>query len=166
MTIKAHAGLAGLGDSFYEYLLKYWLYKNRSDTKILKMYLTAMEAVRHKLIAKSSTGLTYLDEYVGSFLAHKMGHLACFTGGLFALTAMYADGLANDERFVFRSLAAEITNTCHESYIRTATRIGPESFSFKNGAEAEPLDSYYILRPEVYYFVFSQKKEKILQNTL
>ena len=90
-----------------------------------------------------------MDEYVGSFLAHKMGHLACFTGGLFALTAMYVDELAPDERMVFKSLATEITHTCHESYIRTATRIGPESFSFKNGAEAEPIDGYYILRPEV-----------------
>lgn len=138
-----------MGDSFYEYLLKYWLYKDKSDPKILKMYLNAMEAVRHKLIAKSSGGLTYLDEYAGAFLAHKMGHLACFTGGLFALTAMYVDELAADERYVFRSLATEITHTCHESYVRTATRIGPESFSFKNGVEAEPLDSYYILRPEV-----------------
>ena len=50
---------------------------------------------------------------------------------------------------MFKSLATEITHTCHESYIRTATRIGPESFSFKNGMEAEPIDGYYILRPEV-----------------
>jgi mannosyl-oligosaccharide alpha-1,2-mannosidase len=160
---SSHAGLAGLGDSFYEYLLKYWLYKDRKDARILKMYLSAMEAVRNKLVAKSSGGLTYLDEYVGSFLAHKMGHLACFTGGLFALTAIYVDELAADERYVFRSLATEITHTCHESYTRTATRIGPESFSFKNGAEAEPLDSYYILRPEVieaYFYMWRMTKDE------
>jgi mannosyl-oligosaccharide alpha-1,2-mannosidase len=105
----------------------------------------------------------YLDEYTGSYLAQKMGHLACFTGGLFALTSMYVDELSSAERHIFKSLAAEITNTCHESYIKTATHIGPESFSFKNGAEVEPIDSYYILRPEVieaYFYMWRMTKDQ------
>ena len=48
--------------------------------------------------------------------------------------------------------AAELANTCHESYARSPTGLGPESFRFTDGAEARALKSsekYYILRPEV-----------------
>lgn len=51
-----------------------------------------------------------------------------------------------------------LTNTCHESYIRTYTRLGPESFRFNDGVEAKALkaqEKYYILRPETFesYFI-------------
>lgn len=81
------ASLAGLGDSFYEYLLKYWLYKDRQDPKTLDMYLKTMKAVRSKMM-KNSSGFTFLGEYSDGNVQAKMGHLACFTGGMFALTAM------------------------------------------------------------------------------
>lgn len=55
-------------------------------------------------------------------------------------------------------MAEEITATCHESYARSNTKLGPEAFRFIEGAEARSLKSaekYYILRPEVIesYFV-------------
>lgn len=55
-------------------------------------------------------------------------------------------------------IAEGITNTCHESYIRTQTRLGPESFRFSDAIEARaqrPNEKYYILRPEVIesYFI-------------
>lgn len=51
-----------------------------------------------------------------------------------------------------------ITNTCHESYILTATHLGPEAFRFSEGVEAKALraqEKYYILRPETFesYFI-------------
>jgi mannosyl-oligosaccharide alpha-1,2-mannosidase len=51
-----------------------------------------------------------------------------------------------------------ITNTCHESYDRTDTKLGPEAFRFTDAVEARALKSnerYYILRPETFesYFV-------------
>lgn len=55
-------------------------------------------------------------------------------------------------------IGAGITNTCHESYIRTPTHLGPEAFRFTEAAEAKALkaqEKYYILRPETFesYFV-------------
>lgn len=55
-------------------------------------------------------------------------------------------------------IAEGITNTCHESYDRTATKLGPESFRFTDAVEAKAVrtaDKYYIQRPEVIesYFV-------------
>lgn len=51
-----------------------------------------------------------------------------------------------------------IANTCHEAYIRSDTKLAPESFKFSNGVEAKAIKSsvkYYILRPETVesYFV-------------
>ena len=50
-----------------------------------------------------------------------------------------------------------ITRTCHESYIRSASKLGPEKFQFDSQSEAKgiPPDTAYILRPEVIesYFI-------------
>lgn len=50
-----------------------------------------------------------------------------------------------------------MTSTCHQSYNRSATKLGPESFRFDNKREAEAdwYDAHYILRPEVVesYFI-------------
>ena len=48
-------------------------------------------------------------------------------------------------------LAADVTNSCHESYDRSATKLGPESFRFDLGGDREATqsrtnDAYYILR--------------------
>lgn len=64
-------------------------------------------------------------------------------------------------------MAEEITRTCHESYIRMPTHIGPESFSFQSGREFEPVDHYYILRPEViesYYYLWKMTKNQMYRD--
>lgn len=58
----------------------------------------------------------------------------------------------------YMEVATGITNTCHESYDRSPTKLGPESFRFTDAIEAKALKSsekYYILRPEVIesYFI-------------
>lgn len=47
------------------------------------------------------------------------------SGGLFALGAATQQD-KNSERYM--EIGKGITNTCHESYIRTATGLGPEAF--------------------------------------
>ena len=87
-------------------------------------------------------------------LEHKMDHLACFAAGMFGLAA-HEEKDDNSERWmeiakvaylkIFRAieniwrdifglrnhvlyLSQGITNTCHESYDRTDTKLGPEAF--------------------------------------
>lgn len=49
------------------------------------------------------------------------------------------------------SFAEELGRTCHESYIRSSTHIGPEMFYFSNTEEATShhAENGYIQRPEV-----------------
>uniref|UniRef100_A0A8C3RKI7 alpha-1,2-Mannosidase n=1 Tax=Chelydra serpentina TaxID=8475 RepID=A0A8C3RKI7_CHESE len=142
-----HVSVGGLGDSFYEYLLKAWLMSDKTDEEGKKMYYDA--SMETHLIRKSSGGLTYIAEWKGGLLEHKMGHLTCFAGGMFALGA---DGALNDKTGRHIELGAEIARTCHESYDRTSMKLGPEAFRFDGGVEAiatRQNEKYYILRPEV-----------------
>ncbi|XP_006728005.1 mannosyl-oligosaccharide 1,2-alpha-mannosidase IA [Leptonychotes weddellii] len=144
-----HVSVGGLGDSFYEYLLKAWLMSDKTDLEAKKMYFDAVQAIEAHLIRKSSTGLTYIAEWKGGLLEHKMGHLTCFAGGMFALGADDAPtGLTQH----YLQLGAEIARTCYESYNRTYMKLGPEAFRFDGGVEAiatRQNEKYYILRPEV-----------------
>ncbi|XP_030361037.1 mannosyl-oligosaccharide 1,2-alpha-mannosidase IC isoform X2 [Strigops habroptila] len=146
---KDHVSIGGLGDSFYEYLIKSWLMSDKKDSEAKKMYDDALEAIEKHLVKKSAGGLTYIAEWRGGVLDHKMGHLACFSGGMIALGAEHA---GEERKQHYMDLAAEITTTCHESYARSDTKLGPEAFRFDAGTEAMATrlsERYYILRPEV-----------------
>ncbi|XP_038613937.1 LOW QUALITY PROTEIN: mannosyl-oligosaccharide 1,2-alpha-mannosidase IC [Tachyglossus aculeatus] len=147
--VQHHVSIGGLGDSFYEYLIKSWLASDKTDTEAKKMYDDALEAIEAHLVKKSAGGLTYIAEWRGGILDHKMGHLACFSGGMIALGA---EGATGPKRKHYMELAAEITRTCRESYARSDTKLGPEAFRFDSGSEAMATrlsERYYILRPEV-----------------
>ena len=122
--------MGALSDSFYEYLFKLWLYKSKRDRPLLNTYVKAMDAVKKKIIKKSRSGLLYTGDYTSSGgLMPQMEHLACFSGGLFALTSMYAI-LPRSQRRDFADLAIELTKTCHKSYSNTATGLGPGKMTY------------------------------------
>ncbi|XP_016954523.1 mannosyl-oligosaccharide alpha-1,2-mannosidase IA isoform X2 [Drosophila biarmipes] len=152
---QLHMSLGALGDSYYEYLLKAWLQSGQTDEEAREMYDEAMVAILDKMVRTSPGGLTYVSDLKFDRLEHKMDHLACFSGGLFALGAATRQ---NDYTDKYMEVGKGITNTCHESYIRAPTQLGPEAFRFSEAVEARALRSqekYYILRPETFesYFV-------------
>lgn len=109
---------------------------DKKDTTSLRMYNEAIDAIDKHLVQKSNSGLVYIADMISQRLEHKMGHLACFSAGMFALGANENahDPKRNDYYF---QLGADIAETCHESYIRTATKIGPEVFWFTGTLEAQ-----------------------------
>ncbi|XP_049836447.1 mannosyl-oligosaccharide alpha-1,2-mannosidase IA isoform X2 [Schistocerca gregaria] len=150
-----HMSIGGLGDSFYEYLLKAWLQSGREDQEARQMYDDAMHAIIQHMVRVSPGGLTYISDLKFDRLEHKMDHLGCFSGGMFGLAA---HTLKNDMSERYMEIAEGVTRTCHESYDRTAAKLGPEAFRFTEAIEAKALKSnekYYILRPEVIesYFI-------------
>ncbi|CAK9795541.1 Mannosyl-oligosaccharide alpha-1,2-mannosidase IA [Anthophora quadrimaculata] len=150
-----HMSLGGLGDSFYEYLLKAWIQSGKEDVEARQMYDEAIAAIDQHMIKTSPGKLLYVSDLKYDKLEHKMGHLACFAGGMFALGAKTLQNELSDR---YMTIAAGLTNTCHESYDRSFTKLGPEAFHFIEGNEAKSLkngEKYYILRPETFesYFV-------------
>lgn len=148
---QQHISVGALGDSFYEYLLKTWLFSDKTDVVALRMYNEAIDAIDKHLVQKSQSGLVYLADMRYGRLEHKMGHLACFSAGMFGLGAKTN---AHDEKRAekYLKLGGDLAHTCHESYARTATKIGPEVFWFTGDLDAQigrRNERYYILRPEV-----------------
>ncbi|CAG9824004.1 unnamed protein product [Phaedon cochleariae] len=158
-----HMSLGALGDSYYEYLLKAWLQSNKEDKEARQMFDEAMRAVFQHMLKTSPNGLMYFAELKFDRPEHKMDHLACFSGGLLALASR---SLPNEVSGRYMDVAEQITRTCHESYDRSQTKLGPESFRFTEGSEARALKSsekYYILRPEVietYFYMYRLTKDE------
>ena len=144
--------LDGMGDSFYEYLFKSWLQSDKSDEKSRKLYVAGMEGAAQKLVQTSEKSkLNYLSSVDRGETEHKMGHLGCFTGGMLALSGQTMGIKQHLE------LGEALTTTCHQSYKRSPTKLGPETFWFDEGKEAvgKYENNFYILRPEVIesYFI-------------
>ncbi|CAI9735996.1 mannosyl-oligosaccharide 1,2-alpha-mannosidase IA-like [Octopus vulgaris] len=156
-----HFSVGAMGDSFYEYLLKTWLYTGKKDTVARQMYDEAVMHIEATLLQTSKSGFKYLAEYKVNRVEHKMDHLACFAGGMFALGA---EGSSDPKKYI--ALGEEIARTCHESYNRSSTRLGPEAFRFEGHTEAKAMrqnEKYYILRPEVietYFYMWRFTKNK------
>jgi mannosyl-oligosaccharide alpha-1,2-mannosidase len=152
---QQHTSMGALGDSFYEYLLKEWLRSGKTDNVAKEMFDQAATDVENELIKTSASGLTYFAEQKYGKLEHKMDHLACFGAGMYGLAA-HEEKDENSARWM--EIAKGITNTCHESYDRSDTKLGPEAFRFTEAVEARAMkanERYYILRPETIesYFV-------------
>jgi len=80
MGIADHMSLGGLGDSFYEYLLKAWIQSGKEDVEAREMYDDAISAITEHMIKTSPGKLVYVSDLKYDRLEHKMGHLACFAG--------------------------------------------------------------------------------------
>jgi len=162
--VRDHITLGALGDSFYEYLLKLWILTGKNIDLYRQMYDESARGVISRLVKKSNpNGFTYIAELVGGSLVHKMDHLVCFAGAMFALGAQ---GETKEEHL---NLGREITKTCFETYKRTATGIGPElvrfegsnDFSIPHGA------SHYLLRPEAvesFFVLWRQTHDPIFRE--
>ncbi|XP_022224401.2 mannosyl-oligosaccharide alpha-1,2-mannosidase IA-like [Drosophila obscura] len=148
-----------MGDIFYEYLLKNWLRSRKTLAQSRGMYQAAVSRILVYQLGLSSAGLTYLGELANFHVIRRMEHRTCFAGGLFALGA---SAYFNDSRLAERHLQVgkDLAHTCHESYRRSPTGLGPESFQFDSSAEedatAQTSDrKAFRLRPEVVetYFI-------------
>lgn len=128
--IPDHMSMGALGDSFYEYLLKAWLQSGKEDNEARQMFDESMDAAFRYMLHESPAGLTYFADLKFERVEHKMDHLACFSGGMLALASRT---LKNEHASKYLDAAKRITNTCHESYDRTHTKLGPEAFRY--GAE-------------------------------
>merc|ERR1712129_293896 len=134
--------------------LKEWLRSGKRDKQAKSMFDEAALDIEEQLIQTSPGGLVYIAESKYGRLEHKMDHLACFAAGMYGLAAHEEK---DDKSARWMEVAKGITNTCHESYDRTDTKLGPEAFRFSDAVEARALkqnERYYILRPETFESYF------------
>ncbi|KAK2743769.1 maturation of Asn-linked oligosaccharides protein [Myotisia sp. PD_48] len=152
-------------DSFYEYLIKMYIYDPRRFEKYKDRWVLAAESsIRHlKSSPPSPAGITYIAAWNNGRQALHSQHLACFAGGNFIL------GGRELGRSDFVKFGLELVDGCHNTYVSSRTKIGPEVFGW-NAREVPPnqreffkkagfyyLSPGYVLRPEVvesYYYAY------------
>ncbi|KHO00527.1 1,2-a-D-mannosidase [Metarhizium album ARSEF 1941] len=153
-------GWGGGTDSFYEYLIKMYLYDPAEFSYYKDRWVTAAESTMQHLASHPSTrpDLTFLAQYNGKNINNWSGHLASFAGGNFILAGV----LLGEARYI--EFGLDLASSYYETYRRTPARIGPEGFQWVaaddgRSAPKEQADFYnkagfwsisggYVLRPE------------------
>ncbi|KAI1291455.1 glycoside hydrolase family 47 protein [Xylaria venustula] len=163
-------GWNGGDDSFYEYLIKMYIYDTERFGVLKDRWIAAVDSSIKYLASHPTTrpDLTFLAAYGGAGpekLEFVSSHLACFDGGNIILGGLTLD---NEDYVKF---GLDLAAACHATYVATVTGIGPESFQWQdnklaanasnNGGPPSNQASFYkdsgfwisssayILRPEV-----------------
>lgn len=152
--------LGSMGDSFYEYLLKFWVFTGKEDEIVGDRWSTTLKGIMKWLVHTSKKGHMFLaavenqeDVLIGQYNTG-MDHLACFSGGLFGLSSIHSNYKAKEAL----ELGINLTTTCQLTYAFTDTKIGPDRFYFsKTQGELMGLsnsDKRSQMRPEVAESIF------------
>ncbi|KAI5463631.1 glycoside hydrolase family 47 protein [Mariannaea sp. PMI_226] len=163
--VDNQGGWGGGTDSFYEYLIKMYLYDPKQFAEYKDRWVLAADSSMKYLASHptSNKALTFLAGYSGTTTYPSSGHLASFSGGNFILGGI----LLQEEKYI--KFGIELTESYYHTYQENPSGIGPEGFhwvdSKKPTGGSNPLppsnlaDFYtktgfwvsspgYILRPE------------------
>lgn len=161
------ASFGGRADSFYEYMVKFYLLTGRNDNRQLKWVhqtTTALKESKTSIILRQNNPhmpVMMVEHDRNGQIVKRMGHLACFAGGFWALTSELIDKEDNLE------IAKGVTQSCRSSYIKSATQIGPEyfdNFGYSDGIFGQfNFPREYHLRPETiesYFYLYRFTKDQ------
>jgi len=136
-------------DSFYEYLLKFWLQTNKQNKRIRQIYDEAVEGIITYLLRNSTPSHDlYVVKYFQGNPVDEMDHLSCFLPGMLALGA-HGKNYDRDLK-----IAEDLLATCINLYMCHWTGLAPESVNFVPGKDFVVADARYLLRPETIESLF------------
>jgi mannosyl-oligosaccharide alpha-1,2-mannosidase len=173
--LDARGGWTGGTDSFYEYLIKMWIYDPERYSQLRDRWILAADSTIEHLSSSPEPrpDITFVAMYEGQNLRLVSQHLAGFTGGAFILAGQVLD------RQDYIDFGLELANAWHETYIQTATGIGPETFGWDPSSVPAGQEDFfertgfyiqsssYVLRPEVietYYYAYRATGDKKYQD--
>ncbi|KAF7550945.1 hypothetical protein G7Z17_g5370 [Cylindrodendrum hubeiense] len=182
--LDSNGGWGGGTDSFYEYLIKMYLYDPKEFGEYKDRWILAADSTMEFLASHptSREDLTFLSGYSGKTTYPSSGHLASFAGGSFILGGI----VLNQDKYT--SFGLELAESYYETYYQTASGVGPEGFRWVDSAQelsadnAAPPDDQaefydkagfwatsrgYILRPETMeslYYAYRATGDPKYQN--
>jgi mannosyl-oligosaccharide alpha-1,2-mannosidase len=178
--IDAEGGWGGGDDSYYEYLIKMFVYNPPGFSNYKDEWLKAVDSSATSEIFShpySRPGLAFLSDWDGQDAVLRSSHLACFAGGNWILGGLV---LGNQTLI---ELGQNLTDSCAATYNATLTGIGPEAWKWEdvNLFEGEDVEEdkfigdngfnitnpSYDLRPEVLeslYYAYRATGEKKYQE--
>lgn len=136
----------GQADSFYEYLLKYWLYTGKRDKLHHEMYKKAIEGMKRHLLQRRN-GHMFVANRRGNGIIEEQEHLTCFVPGMLALGAHEE----NDKETLH--LAEQLAESCYLMYHKQRLGLSPEAVNINN---FKPVlhRTYWSQRPETLESLF------------
>ncbi|KAI9208065.1 glycoside hydrolase [Polychytrium aggregatum] len=144
-------GIGASLDSFYEYLLKFWVstgdksYRQRYDRWVLELKRVIMKVSSNQKYVYFPSANLISGRWTHESSFH---HLSCFIGGLLSLGAVTQHDASTKDDF---NVGRRATNTCFQAYASTATGLGAEIVYGENLYIEDP--SYY-QRPETVESIF------------
>ncbi|KAF2200068.1 mannosyl-oligosaccharide alpha-1,2-mannosidase-like protein [Delitschia confertaspora ATCC 74209] len=165
LFLDASGGWTGGTDSFYEYLIKMYIYSPAQFAQYRDRWILAADSTIQYLTSHPVTrpDLTFVAMYRNTTLRLVSQHLACFDGGNFILGGQ----VLGNQSYIDYGL--ELVEGCRQTYQATATGIGPEIFAWDEAEVPDDQGSFfnrsgfyitnptYDLRPEVlesYYYAY------------
>ncbi|KAI0477799.1 glycoside hydrolase family 47 protein [Xylariaceae sp. FL0804] len=118
-------------DSFYEYLIKMYIYDTERFAYYKERWTTTVDSSIRYMTSHPTTrpDLTFVAAWNGPGLGNlsfEWGHLGCFYGGNVILGGLVLD---NAE---YLAWGEALVAGCHDTYASEATRIGPETFQWQD----------------------------------
>lgn len=166
---EGHFGIGSAKDSFYEYLLKYWVMTGQTNDKMKNWYFETMEAVLDQLGKKINR---HFDEGKGEmyFISERdlsrMEHYTCFVGAVLALGANLTDDSAIKLRH--GKAAAKIAEFCAHMYRMTPTGLPCDAVRVNTqGGSIECDVLEYHMRPEAvetWFYMYRLTGEEIYKE--
>ncbi|CAJ2505415.1 Uu.00g128090.m01.CDS01 [Anthostomella pinea] len=131
LFVDSSGGWNGGTDSFYEYLIKMYLYDTARFAEYKDRWSLAVDSSIKYLASHPSSrpDLTFLAAYEGAGpanLSFFSEHLACFDGGNIILGGL----TLNNQGYI--DFGLELVAACHDTYTATVTGIGPEIFQWQD----------------------------------
>jgi len=151
---EEHYSIAAMTDSYYEYLLKMWIYQDKNNGQYQDLYNTAAKSALEYLYKPTNKGDYYLANFINGHTTTTQEHLACFTGGMFALGAAANISGSEELNEIYMEAGKRITETCAKTYFDMPTGVAPEVAGIGNDGRFYAHISYYILRPETVESLF------------
>ncbi|KAF2074516.1 hypothetical protein CYY_004184 [Polysphondylium violaceum] len=158
-SCSSEISLGAMGDSYYEYLIKTWIYSNKTDNRYRDLYVKAANSIIENLYSEVNGAGLVTNYYEGTSKTSSRGgqqeHLTCFAGGMFALgaAAQVSKDATQNEKYM--EVGKKITETCYKSYEMSPTGLGPEKFRVdEKGRVAFGGSPEYKLRPETVESLF------------
>ena len=144
-------------DSYFEYLLKYWILGGKTDDHWKDRWINATDMALDVLQVRTAKGgfaFTGDIPYKGSPPTNAVTHLGCFYPGNVALGVI--SGAATGERAVrYLEFAESMMHACYQLYNVTKTGLGAVNAVMDVATgEVQVTGSSYLQRPEVVESLF------------
>jgi mannosyl-oligosaccharide alpha-1,2-mannosidase len=144
-------------DSYYEYLLKYWILGGKTDDHWRERWVNCMDSALRELRLTTANGRYSLlgeKRVFNSEASPVFGHLTCFLPGNIALGVM-SGAVVGEKAEKYLEFSKDMMKTCYQLYNQSATGLGADSGKLNLDTEEVTLSGVrYMQRPEVVESLF------------